>query len=195
MRLAPSTIAASSSSNGTPDTKPRSVQIVNGRTNTRYVSARPMTVFVSWRPSRMRNSEMISASAGIICTIRARSRGTRRRPRNRKRASATAARKATTSASATTMPVTIALFFNDVQKYSRSKHPAEVVERRVRRQERRRRRLMSSPWRNAVSTIQYTGNSATRATTTPAALTRRAGSGGRIGRLIGRSSSRSIERR
>ena len=34
-RLAPSTRAASSSSSGTPDTKPRSVQIVNGRTKIR----------------------------------------------------------------------------------------------------------------------------------------------------------------
>ena len=34
-RLAPSTIAASSSSFGTLATKPRSVQIVNGRTNAR----------------------------------------------------------------------------------------------------------------------------------------------------------------
>ena len=35
IRLAPSTRAASSSSSGTPPTNPRSVQIVNGRTNTR----------------------------------------------------------------------------------------------------------------------------------------------------------------
>ena len=115
IRLAPSTIAASSSSNGTPATKPRSVQIVNGRTNTRYVSASPITVFVRWRPSRMRNSEMISASAGIICTISTVTRNAMR-PRNRKRASATAARNATTSASTTTTAVTIALLRSDVQK-------------------------------------------------------------------------------
>ena len=34
-RVLPSTIAASSSSFGTPMTKPRSVQTVNGRTNVR----------------------------------------------------------------------------------------------------------------------------------------------------------------
>ena len=41
IRLAPSTIAASSSSLGTPDTKPRSVHTVNGRTNATYTSVSP----------------------------------------------------------------------------------------------------------------------------------------------------------
>ncbi len=69
-RVEPSTIAASSSSFGTLPTKPRSVQIVNGRTNARYVSVSPTIVLISFHPSRMRNSEMISASAGTICTSR-----------------------------------------------------------------------------------------------------------------------------
>ena len=63
----------------------------------------------------MRNSEMISASAGIIWTTSTVTRNALR-PRNRNRARATAARKATTSASTTTMPVTMALFLIDVQK-------------------------------------------------------------------------------
>ena len=74
-----------------------------------------MIEFVRWRPSRMRNSEMMSASAGIIWTTMTVIRNALR-PRNRKRASATAARKATISASTTTVPVTSALFFIDVQK-------------------------------------------------------------------------------
>ena len=42
-RVVPSTIAASSSSRGTPRMKPRSVQIVNGRTKVRYVMITPLS--------------------------------------------------------------------------------------------------------------------------------------------------------
>ncbi len=41
-RVEPSTIAASSSSRGTPCMKPRSVQTVNGSTKVRYVTITPM---------------------------------------------------------------------------------------------------------------------------------------------------------
>ena len=79
-----------------------------------------MMRLVNWAPSRIWNSEMINASAGIIWMRITRTRNDAR-PRNRNRASATAARKATTSANPTTISVTSALFFIAVQKYSRSK--------------------------------------------------------------------------
>ena len=47
-RLEPSTIAASSRSFGIPRMKPRSVHTANGRTNVRYVSVTPVSVFVRW---------------------------------------------------------------------------------------------------------------------------------------------------
>ncbi len=69
-RLHPSIMAASSRSTGTPPTKPRSVQIVNGRTIAMYTAERPMTVLRRFQPSSTRNVDTIIASAGIIWMTR-----------------------------------------------------------------------------------------------------------------------------
>jgi hypothetical protein len=47
-RVLPSTMAASSSSRGTPAMKPRRVHTQNGRTNVRYVMITPLSLFTWW---------------------------------------------------------------------------------------------------------------------------------------------------
>ncbi len=78
-----------------------------------------MIVLIRCQPSSTLNSEMISASAGTICTSRMATMNALR-PRNRNRDTATAARKAMTRASVTVSRVTIRLLRSDDQKNSRS---------------------------------------------------------------------------
>ena len=69
-RVEPSTIAASSSSFGTPAMKPRSVQTQNGSTKATYVTITPESL--STCPTRLSamKSGMISATSGTICTAK-----------------------------------------------------------------------------------------------------------------------------
>jgi hypothetical protein len=64
-------------------------------------------------------TEIISASAGTICTSSTMTRNASR-PRKRKRDTATAARKAVNSAKTTVSSVTCRLLANEDQKWSRS---------------------------------------------------------------------------
>ena len=73
------------------------------------------------QPSSVLTTEIISASAGTICTRRIATRKATR-PRNRNRATATAARNAVTNANATVSSVTRRLFPNDDQKFSPLEH-------------------------------------------------------------------------
>ena len=74
-----------------------------------------MIVFVRLRPSSTWNSEMISASAGIIWMAMTAMMNAVR-PRNLNRDRATAAKKATARAKNTTITVTMALLPIAVQK-------------------------------------------------------------------------------
>ena len=79
----------------------------------------PMIELRRSQPSSVLTTEIISASAGTICTSRIVTRNATR-PRNRKRDTATAARNAVTSANPTVSNVTCRLLPNDDQKFSRS---------------------------------------------------------------------------
>lgn len=107
-------MAASSSSTGTAATNPRSIQIANGRLNARCTSTSdprwlsPNAGATSRTDRMTKNSGMVSASTGTICTTSSITSSVVRL-RNRKRVSAVAARNETNRLSTTTAPATTRL--------------------------------------------------------------------------------------
>jgi len=125
-RFAPSTIAASSISTGTPCRIPRRTQMVKGSTNATYVSERQIRLLRRSRLRRLRNSGISSAGPGTIWIANIATR-TARRPRNRNRVSAVAARNATTIENTTAAQVTIRLLRRSMPKYGLSTASAKLL--------------------------------------------------------------------
>src|SRR5215472_11938294 len=172
--LAPSMAAASSSSLGTVATKLRSIQIDTGSACAAYTRIRPSRF--SSRPSRLksRNSAMIRAWPGIICTMSSMT-STEARNLNLNLATATDARSETSDARSTVARVTAML----LRKNSHTEPIPDAwplitcaklpsvgcagVRSGVREK-------ISCDGLNAVDTIHAIGNSVTRATSTPVPL-------------------------
>ena len=69
-RVLPSTIAASSSSRGTPRMNPCSVHTENGNTNVMYITITPVSVLIRCTRLSAMYSGMIRAASGIISVPR-----------------------------------------------------------------------------------------------------------------------------
>src|SRR5690606_20435641 len=173
-RVAPSSVAASSSSRGTAATKPRSIQMANGRLNARLIS----TSGASWLSPNagatwpadctMKNSGMVSASTGTIWATSSITSSTVR-PRKANRVSATADTNDSTIDPPTTSSATTALFRKYRPKFSTSSTRRNASSVGANVHGRGEADRISPSGFTADSTIQYSGTATRIAASTQTA--------------------------
>src|SRR5665647_116340 len=165
-RLRPSTIAASSSSTGTPATNPRSIHTVKGTIVAVYSTDTPITELSRPTDESILYCAMNRPSAGSIW-MNSTARMNDRRPENRYRLTASAARKANASTARTVTSVTARLIRSAAGKLDPPITAVKLwIVGLVGRNDGVAERSRAAGV-NAERTIQYTGNAQTAAAMMP----------------------------